>query len=82
MRAFSAVYMLRPPAMRMSAWYSLTMPISALGLPSVIILVFSPISSRMRALSSSVDLLVPVATTSMPRSCSAETIDHDFTPPV
>ena len=38
--------------------------------------------SRMRALSSSVDFLVPVATTVMPRSCSAETTDQDLTPPV
>jgi hypothetical protein len=36
----------------------------------------------MRALSSSVDFFVPVATTVMPKSCSAETIDPDFTPPV
>ena len=38
--------------------------------------------SRIRALSSSVDFLVPVATTFMPRSCSGETMDHDLTLPV
>ncbi|MCY1443771.1 hypothetical protein D9M71_602040 [compost metagenome] len=82
MRPLSAVYMLRPPAMRMSALYSSTVFSSARGLPSSSIFTSSPISSRMRALSSSVDFLVPVATTFMPRSCSAEITDQDFTPPV
>ena len=39
-------------------------------------------SSRIRALSSSVDFFVPVATTTMPKSCNAEITDQLFTPPV
>ena len=82
MRALSAVYMLRPPAIRISTPWSRTILIRARGLPSSIITASWPISSRMRALSSSVDLLVPVATTVMPRSCRAEMMDQDLTPPV
>jgi len=68
--------------MRMSAWYSLTAPSKALGLPSVIILAFSPMISRMRALSSSVDLFGAGGDYFQTQILQGETIDHDFTPPV
>ena len=56
--------------------------ILALALPLSRKVASVPISSRMRALSSSVDLRVPVATTTMPNSCSADTTDQLLTPPV
>ena len=81
-RALMAVYMLRPPAIRMSAWLARARSSRPRGLPSSIIWASSPINSRIRSLSSSVDFLVPVATTVSPRSCRAATMDQDLTPPV
>ena len=79
--ALSAMNCVRPPDSMMSASPSASMRyISRGGMASY--MCGSSSISLMRDLSSSVDLRTDVPTISMPISCSAETTDHDFTPPV
>ena len=66
----------------MSASASFSILYISRGVMSSIMWASSPISSLIFCLSSRVDFFTLVPTISMPTSCSAETTDQDFTPPV
>src|SRR5271163_1222977 len=80
--AFKATNCDLPPESMMSALASLSILYIWRGAISSIMWASWPISSLIRSLSSLVDFLTLVPTSSRPASCKAATTDQDLTPPV
>jgi glutamate synthase (ferredoxin) len=80
--AFKATNCDLPPESMMSAFASFIILYISRGVISSIMWASWPISSLIRSLSSLVDFLTLVPTSSRPASCRAATTDQDLTPPV